>query len=226
MKLICGLAGAAALGCANLAAAQETPPAAAEPSAASEASVEQTVAPSGDAAPAAPAGELIRAGAIVDIELAEPVSSNTHKKGDKFAIRLAYPLSTEAGIVIPAGTPGGGEVVSAAPAGMMGKGGELLLAARYLEFAGQKIPLRSFKLGASGKDYTGALVATALLAPLPVAVLSLAVKGGELRFPIGAPANAKIATDVTLPVVAPLPAAAEPATAAPTLAPKPSSSTN
>lgn len=212
MKFVFGLAAAAALGCAGMAFAQDTPAAATE--------VTPSAAPVESAAPTA--GQFIQAGYVVDIALVEAVSSRTHKRGDTFPIQLVYPVFTDAGVLIPAGTRGVGEVVSAAPPGMMGKGGELLLAARYLDYNGQKIPLRSFKLGASGKDYTGALVAAAILAPLPGVILSFAVKGSDQTFPAGTLANAKLATDLTLPVIAPL--AATSTTPQPQPAAAPSSS--
>jgi hypothetical protein len=49
-------------------------------------------------------------------------------------------------VVAPAGTPGVGEVVHAAHASFGGKAGELILAVRYLELNGTRIPLRSLPI--------------------------------------------------------------------------------
>jgi len=73
------------------AAARQDPPA--NPPAA--ASPDQAVPPGQSAVDANPAGTgccLAVNGAMVDIEIGEPISSKRHKRGDKFALRLAEPL--------------------------------------------------------------------------------------------------------------------------------------
>src|SRR6478736_9008088 len=64
----------------------------------------------------------VAAGTVVMVELAEPVSTKTHKSGDTFAIRLAEPVVVQGQIVLQAGTKGLGEVTDAAKPGMGGKG--------------------------------------------------------------------------------------------------------
>jgi hypothetical protein len=102
--------------------------------------------------------------------------------------------------LVPAGTGGRGEVVDAARAGMGGKPGELVLAARYLKLGDREIPLRSFKLGGHGANNGH----DAQNAVLLVGVVGLAMRGGDMVLPVGSEASAKIASDITL---APSPAA-------------------
>ncbi|HYE46315.1 MAG TPA: hypothetical protein VEA44_11150 [Caulobacter sp.] len=123
---------------------------------------------------------------LVTIALAEPLGSNTSKAGDRFAITLAEPLVVDGQVVLPAGTRGVGEVVHAAPSGLGGRSGELLLAARYLEVGETRIPLKAFQFAAVGRDTTaGSLWAMGL------------VKGGQIIVPAGARGTAKIAVDFT-----------------------------
>lgn len=169
-------------------------PAAAAPAAASP---DQALPPGRSAADANPAGAgccLAANGALVAIEIGEPISSKRHKRGDKFALRLAEPLLADGQTVLPAGTPGVGEIIHAASSGGGGKAGELLLAARYLEVDGRRIPLRGFRMGAAGKDNSqGALAASFALGPF-----AQFIHGREIEIPVGARANAKLAADTTL----------------------------
>lgn len=150
------------------------------------------------------AAAVVAAGTVVELELAEPLTSKLNKRGDKFAIRLAEPIRSKAGILIPAGATGVGEVISAAKAGMLGKPGELLLAARYLEYNGERVPLRTFRMGASGKNNAAVVMAASFVIPL-----AFVIPGGDIEMPAGARANAKLTGDLVLPVAAAL--AAEPA---------------
>lgn len=227
MKFMFGLAMLAALGCANLAAAQEAAPAAAVPAPTALPPAEpQTAQPSPAAAPVAetaaapaptipPGHSVAKAGSPVLIQIARDLSSKGLKQGDLFPIVLGQAITTDEGVLVPAGTPGFGQVVSASPSGAFGKAGELVLAARYLEFEGQKIPLKAFKLGGSGKNNSTELTVASMIAPLPIAIALLAVRGGNIDIPQGSIGNAKLAADVTLPVQklasTPTPPAAEPA---------------
>lgn len=145
----------------------------------------------------------IPGGTAVLLELEQPVGSKLSKTGETFAFRLREPLRIEGVEVLPKGTPGGGEVIHAARARAAGKAGELILAARYLEHAGQRIKLRSFKLGQqAGESHAGAALALGVMA----APLALFIVGGEIEVPSGAVAHAKIAADVELgPAAAPTP---------------------
>ena len=147
---------------------------------------------------ATPAGCcLVANGALVEIEIAEPISSRLRKRGEKFALRLAEPLVLDGHTVLPAGTAGVGEIIHAASSGGGGKPGELLLAARYLEFDGRQIPLRGFRIGAAGKDHTqGAMAASIAIGPF-----AQFIHGREIEIPVGTRANAKLAADTMLPPI-------------------------
>jgi hypothetical protein len=155
----------------------------------------------------------------VEIVLSAPISSANAKPGDTFALSLARPIVMDGKVVVPAGAPGGGEVVDAAPPGLGGKPGKLVLAARYIDYGGIRVHLRAFKLGGSGQNNaTGALSADiAISAFVPyVGAATFFIPGGNMVYPAGTHALAKLADEVTLP---PAPDQA----ASPALAPAPAS---
>lgn len=158
-------------------------------------------APAPAAAPA-PSCCTIAARTPVEIEFVDAVNSKDNHIGDSFAFRLAAPLIVDGHIVIPAGTPGVGEVVHAARARAMGKAGELILAARYLDYNGAHIPLRTLHFGTQqGRDNSGTVNAinTAAAAAMPVAsMVVFLIAGGEVRVPAGTHASAQTATELTL----------------------------
>lgn len=145
----------------------------------------------------------------VYLAIDEPVASDRATVGQRFKIRLSSPIFVAEGLTIPAGTVGEGEIVHAAKSRAMGKAGELLLAARYLDHQGTRIPLRSFRFGRpQGKDNAD----TAVIVGIAVsALLTPFITGGEVRIPAGAEAWAKVAVDTTFPS----PLAASPTPAAP-----------
>jgi hypothetical protein len=183
---------AAALACAAPpAVAQEAPEAGQAPA--------EAAAVPAEAAPCCTLAALTE----IEIEIAERVNSRTNRPGQHFAIRLAEPITVDGRLVVPAGTPGVGEVVHAAKAGGAGKAGELILAARYLELDGQRIPLRSLRYGRrQGKDNTaevnaGNMVAAAVMPA--AALVGFLIKGGEVDIPASTRATAKVAAATTLP---------------------------
>lgn len=134
----------------------------------------------------------IPAGTRVYIAIVDSISTTTIKRGDRFNIRLTDPLVFQGQTVVAAGALGVGEVIDAAPGGMLGRPAKLLLAARYLSVKGVRIPLRSMQLGGSGQDETNTVLA------LSIAVGPLAgfIRGGEIEIPAGTGARAKLATDI------------------------------
>lgn len=145
-------------------------------------------------------GVRIPAGTLIDLETVQEVSSLTSKIGDRFPIRVVSPLMVDGVVVIPAGTMGVAEVTTATPAGMMAKGGELMVLARYLEIDGRQVPLRGLKLGVRGENN----LFLAFVAAQAVGPLALFIKGGNVVFPAGTQAQAKIGAETVLvPAVAP-----------------------
>lgn len=139
---------------------------------------------------------LIPALTIVSIEILSTVNSQANKIGENFAIRLVEPIIINGQIIVPAGAIGSGDVVHAAKSRFGGKPGELIIAVRYLEHQGQRIPLRSLKFGSgTGKDNG----TTALAVGVAVSsVLSMFITGGEVNVPAGTIAQAKTSADVII----------------------------
>jgi hypothetical protein len=138
----------------------------------------------------------------VSIRIEEEIASNRHKPGDRFRIVVAEPVIVNDVVVIPAGSEGEGEVIHAAKAGAGGKAGELILAARYVRVGDVEVRLRSFALGATGKDRSGNALATSFVAG-PFAMF---VKGGAIVVPPQTVGIAKTALEFHLPAVASPPA--------------------
>lgn len=131
---------------------------------------------------------------MVDAEVGSKISS----AGQTFPITLAQAVVIDGIEVLPAGIVGGGEVVHAKKGGLAGSAGELVLAARYLDFAGRRIALRSFKFAeegdeimSRGKDNVGIASATnAVIGPL-----GFLIGGGNTTIAPGTVATAKIRDD-------------------------------
>jgi hypothetical protein len=137
----------------------------------------------------------------VELEILAPINSKTAKIGEMFPIKLVSPIVIDGRTIVPAGATGQGEVVHAAKARAAGKAGELILAARYVEWDNVRIPLRSFKFGrAAGENRTGTAIALGVVVAAP---LALFVAGGQVDVAQGAAANAKIASDTIINISQP-----------------------
>jgi len=141
----------------------------------------------------------------VPISIEEEIASNRHKPGHRFRIVVAEHVIVNDVVVIPAGSEGEGEVIHAAKSGAGGKAGELILAARYVRVGDVEVRLRSFALGAIGKDRSGNALATSFVAG-PFAMF---VKGGAIVVPAQTVGIAKTALEFHLPPVASPPAEAQ-----------------
>ncbi len=184
----------------------------------------------GAVAPAAPApiappsytGPVVASGTPIRIAIAETVSTKTHRKGDFFAIRLAAPILHDGKVIVPAGVPGQGQIVDSGPPEIGGGQAKLVLAARWIEYHGKRIPVRTFRFASGGEDRSSTAMAVSMI-PY-VGVVGIFVKGGHVTVQPGAVGDAKLAADVPAipapepaPVPAPVaaPALAQPATASP-----------
>jgi hypothetical protein len=132
------------------------------------------------------------AGSPVLLEITETLVSDENRPGESFGLRLAEPIVVDGVELVPAGTQGRGEIVHAAKARGGGQPGELLLAARYLDFNGHRIALRGMKLGAAGTDRAGAALGTAIA----IGVFAQFIHGGEMRVPAGTRAPARLAASI------------------------------
>ena len=135
----------------------------------------------------------------VEIEIDAALSSRSNKPGDMFPLHLAKAIEVDGHVVVPAGAVGQGEVIHAKKAGMSGSAGALILAARFIDFGGQHLRLRSMQMVRRGNSNEGAVIVTgALLGPI-----ALLVTGTNSDVAIGSQASAKTAEDFTLPNSAP-----------------------
>ncbi len=204
MKRVVALMAAASVAYGSSFAYAEEP--AAMPAApAAQTSTEAPAAPAATATPApaalpvasinADGSGLLPNGTRIVIALNEEVSSKNRRIGDKFVISLAEPIVVDGRVVVPAGTTGQGEVTFVSRAGMMGKGGELTLAARFLDYQGTQIPLRGLQLGGRGTDNTGAVIAATVL----IGIGGVFITGGNMVLKPGTRGDAKVNAEVTIP---------------------------
>jgi hypothetical protein len=146
------------------------------------------------AADTEPAQIMIAAGTPVELELRADISSKINKTGEWFDLALAAPLRINDVEILPAGTPGRGQIVHAAKGGFGGGSGELLLAARYLTVGNQQIPLRKFRLSGRGSDN----MAEAMIINAAVPIVGLLVSGGNITIASGTKSTAIVSAETTL----------------------------
>lgn len=156
-----------------------------------------------DSPPVAPApSPLLPAKTPLILAFADEVSSKTALKNGEVRFVLAEDLRIGDVLVIPKDTPAIGEVVHVQKSGFGGRGGELILAARYIQIGDQRIALRSLKPLAgpyAGKNNSDAALAVSMI---PYAgLVSLFITGGEIVIPAGTRASVLVATDTPLPVM-------------------------
>lgn len=149
----------------------------------------------------APESLVVPALTAVKVEMLANVGSATSKSLDTFPIRLAEPIVVGGVIAVPAGTMGQGEVVHAKPSGGSGTGGELVLAARWLDVGGKQLRLRSMHISVSGQSAVGSVNAInmASSAVVPgVGLIGFMIKGRNVAYASGTIAEAKTAQDFAI----------------------------
>lgn len=153
-----------------------------------------------EAAPSLPPATLLKKGERILITVDGRVGSKISATGDMFPIRLARAIEVDGVEVVPAGVIGTGQVVHAKKGGMGGAAGELVLAARHLDYGSRLIELRSFSIAeegdeilSRGEDNVG-LANTIGAAPV-VGVISFFISGGNTTVEPGTLATAKIRND-------------------------------
>lgn len=115
----------------------------------------------------------------VEVKLEEQISSKTNHTGDSFELTINKDVYIGDFLAIPAGSTGEGEVVHAAPAGLGGKPGELILAARFVTVGESRIPLRSLRLNATGKGHFDEALVMTMVGP---DLITLDVEPGETYY--------------------------------------------
>jgi hypothetical protein len=136
-------------------------------------------------------GYCVPALTAVVLATTSSLSSRTSKTGDRFGIVLTKAVEANGVVALPEGLGGEGEVVHAKSSGA-GVGGELVLAARYLDLKTSRLKLRSMKTLARGKDQIDSAIAVSIISPIG----GLFVRGRHLDIPAGAVAEAKTAEEV------------------------------
>lgn len=130
------------------------------------------------------------------IRLEADLGSNLSKTGDRFPLSLAESVAIAGITVLPAGLLGEGEVIHAKKSGGSGAGGELVVAARWLDVGGTRLRLRSLRLNGAGKDAiqkVDGLNAASVASPVPLGLLGFFIKGKDAVHAKGELAEAKTA---------------------------------
>jgi len=144
---------------------------------------------------------LAPAGAAVEVELIDPVSTRLYRTGDRVLLRLAAPLIVDGRVLLHAGTPGEGEVIESSRPGFGGKAAKLVLAADFLRLGDRRIPLRGLQLAAAGKGNVmpAEVIGLSGIVLGPIGFVGMAVQGDNVEFPAGTKATAELAASVVLP---------------------------
>lgn len=142
---------------------------------------------------------LLPAKTPILLEFGATVSSKTAVKGSEVSFVLAEDVRINDLLVVSKGTPAVGEVIHAQKSGFGGRGGELIIAARYIQLGEQRIALRSLKPLAgpyAGKNHSDAALAVSMI---PYAgLVSLFITGGEIVIPAGTQALALTAAEIQM----------------------------
>jgi hypothetical protein len=142
----------------------------------------------------------IPAGTEVQVELTEALSSRTSQREQLFALRLAEPIVIDGREVVPAGAPGGGDVIDAHASAFGGRQGRLIISGRYVEINGQRQRIRGMQIMSAGEQRTNTALAVSMIPYAGVA--GIFVQGGEVNIPVGARGTARLASDVDVPLTA------------------------
>lgn len=153
--------------------------------------------PAADAV-SAPSAIRIPAGTVVEVELTEPLSSESSQQEQLFGLRLAAPIIIDGQEVVPAGAPGGGEVIDAARSAFGGRPGRLIISGRYIEIGGERVRIRGMQITAAGEHRANTALAVSMIPYAGIA--GIFIEGGKVEIPAGARGTARIAVDVEITV--------------------------
>lgn len=135
----------------------------------------------------------IPAETLVEVELLQEIHSGRNRTGETFPIRLIEPIVVDGRTLVPAGAAGMGEVVHAARRGLISSApGELILALRYLDANGVRIPLHRLQFSASGREGLRMHIGGGSV------LLREGVGGRNIIVPVGALLAARVRGDVPL----------------------------
>lgn len=155
------------------------------------------------APPVAADGPIIPALTPVTLQVDATISSKTAKRGDRFGLTMVGDIIVDGAVVVPRGARGEGEVIHSAGVGFGGRAGELIVAARFLQVGGEKLPLQSFRIFKAGANNAAEAIGLMAAAGAVGAVAALFVTGTSAEIGAGQFATAKTAKAFSVPVMAP-----------------------
>lgn len=129
----------------------------------------------------------VPAGTVLDVELVEPISSETAQLGQEVAMRLASAIQCDGRVLLAAGVPVVAAVTHVESAGRWERPGELVLSGRYLTLARRRFDVRALHLGATGGVEPRSRARR---------VFGIAASGQDVVFDAGTRASAKLAIDI------------------------------
>ena len=147
---------------------------------------------------------VLRAGTPIPMRTSEELSTKGKalRVGQRFRIETTEPVTLSGQTVIPAGTPGMGEVTSVRNKGMWGKSGNIEARVLYLRVGDRQFRL-SGTMNDKGKTGTAGVVGAVALVP----VAGFFMTGTSAAIPMGAPVNAFLDEDVPVQFAGGAPAA-------------------
>lgn len=166
-------------------------------------------------APAAPAptiaiapaaNAVLRAGTPISLRMLEEVTTKEKQArvGQRFRMEVASPVEYNGAVVIPAGSPAEGEIVSVRNKGMWGKSGHLGARALWARVGGRQIRLAG-SFDDKGVTGTGAVVGSLVVIPLA----GFFVTGTSAVLPMGGEVAAFLDEDIELAIKSSTPAPIE-----------------
>lgn len=179
-----------------------TPALAQETNTALQPAVGVEVAPPPIAAPPN-ANAVLRAGTPITVRLLEEVTTKDKaaRVGQRIKMEVAAPVEVNGVVVIPAGSPAEGEVVSVRNKGMWGKSGRLEARVLYTRVNGRQIRLTG-TFDDKGVTGTAGVIGAVALAP----IVGFFVTGTSAVLPMGGEVPVFVDEDVQLAMVAAAPA--------------------
>lgn len=108
---------------------------------------------------------VVPSGTAIKLMIVDEVTTKTAKPGDRIKLRLDAPVVVDRIVVIPAGVPGVGEVISSAESGIAGKSGKLSTRLLYIEIDGVRLGIDGAPKTAGDGGNTQIILATLALTP-------------------------------------------------------------
>jgi len=142
---------------------------------------------------AAPTTPVLRAGMTIPMRTTVDLTTNGKplKVGQRVPLEVAEPVRLNGQIVIPAGTPGMGELTVVRNKGMWGKSGGLTARVLYIRVGDRQIRM-SGNFDDKGKTGTAGVIAAVALIP----IAGFFTTGTSAKIPLGSPVNAFLDEDV------------------------------